>query len=142
MEAASETKPMPETSETDSSQTSTCDNKPEKSNHRIKSVSYSQTVEYRDGKRIETRKGVKRVDDDWFTLNEDGSWTPSTKDKALENSVTKTIEAKESDSLKQTCSRCRGSDLAYTPLDLILGVPTYRHYRHYRQPSVFSLLDW
>ena len=80
----------------------------------IKSISYSKTVEYKDGKRIETRKGVKRVNDDWFNLTSDGKWEPSTKDKAIESShtLTKAIEnvKQEVDSPQLTNTGCHNCE--------------------------------
>lgn len=80
----------------------------------IKSVSYSRTVEYKDGKMVETRKGCKRVNDDWFTLTSEGKWEPSTKEKALESSnvATKAIDSsnnskgEENKAEKTMCKHC------------------------------------
>lgn len=52
----------------------------------VKREFYSRTVEYKDGKRVETKKGVQQVNDDWFSLSDDGSWVPTTKEQALQQS--------------------------------------------------------
>jgi hypothetical protein len=72
------------------------------SNYTIRSVLLSRSVEYKDGKIVETRKGVKRKNNDWYCLNNEGKWEPTTKDKALDNSVisTKLIESPDSNNNK------------------------------------------
>lgn len=69
-----------------------------KSDVRIESISYSRIVEYKDGKTTTTSKGVKRVNDDWFTLK-NNEWEPSTKEAALESEHTPEEEP--------SCPRCR-----------------------------------
>jgi len=57
----------------------------------VKSYSYSRKLV--DGKIVEKRSGVKRVDNDWFIINENGDWTPSSEKEALSASkIVKTLE--------------------------------------------------
>lgn len=102
---------------TNSSDTSKENNKT--AQPRVKTVSYSRTIEFKDGKLIETCKATKSVNDEWFTLGSDGKWVSSSKEAALENSHTKEIEQPK-----------------YLYYPSVFHFPTY----HMRRP--LSLLDW
>jgi hypothetical protein len=95
----------------------------------VKTYKYSRKVV--DGKVIEKKKSIKQVDDNWFILNEDNSWKPVTKERALSApSVIKRSEFPDKDSKR--CGFClhRNSDelltfsllrnFAYRPRHLFL----------------------
>jgi len=69
-------------------------------------VSFSRTVECKDGKKIETKKGFKCEDDKWFSLNSDGSWDPSSKEEAFKTSHVSTHLLEDSKS-KEGESPCK-----------------------------------
>ena len=104
----------------------------------IKSVSYSKTVEYKDGKRIETRKGVKRVNDNWFTLTPDEKWEPTTKDQAITASHVSTKAIENGKETKQVCKGCEreADDSSENLLGLLLLGTVLRP-----MVSRFSFLD-
>lgn len=60
-------------------------NKSKNDEYEIKLTSYTRTVKNKDGKKIETFKGTKRVDDKWFAFS-DGKWVPTTKEACFDGS--------------------------------------------------------
>ena len=91
----------------------------------FKSYEYSQKVV--DGKVVQKKKGLKRVDDKWFVLKDNDSWELSTKEQvltapsvvkllqAIEDTITETVKERSPQG-RDTCSSCRNHNPLLTLL--------------------------
>ena len=125
--------------------------KEEEIKHRyiFKSYEYSQKVV--DGKVVQKKKGLKRVDDKWFVLKDDDSWELSTKEQALiAPSVVKMLEGpmeRSKDTINETekekspqekdvCPSCKND----YPLPTLLLLSALTQQRRRQSLSLIDLL--
>lgn len=124
----------------------TCDPKPECNAPpnsppvKIRTECRSRTVEYKDGKCIETCTGVKRINDDWFTLADDGSWTSSTKEIALEGKHGTVKEIEEPKKPSQLRNREFDESYFLPRCNPFVYFPVFPQLLY--RPSISALLDW